>query len=109
VPLTKPYTGGGLYYIFKLTPALARCIEEGSLREYTSYYSHEFYAKTVVEQRIVDILRRTQYYLPLPFIQALSRLNALAPRDFDDHHKLAVKSLATLLLMPLLWGASRAP
>lgn len=102
VPLIKPYTGGGLYYIFKLTPVLAKCIEETSLVDYTWYYTREFYIKNSIERSIVGALKRTRYYLPVPLIETLSRLSLLLPRDFDDHYKLALKAIATVVLTPAL-------
>lgn len=102
VPLVKPYTGGGLFWIFKLTPIMAEHIERGALNEYARRYKAIFYLRSEVERTIAGVLRRTRYHIPVKFVHALSKMGLLDPRDFDNHLMIAVKSLITLPLSTLL-------
>ncbi|MGC8982831.1 MAG: lycopene cyclase family protein [Desulfurococcaceae archaeon] len=99
VPLIKPYTGGGLFYIFSLSPVLAKYIESGKLPEYGSEFKRKFLVKVLMERKIVEIFRRTRYFLPAKPVSRMSKLGLLTPRDYDYHLLLLAKSLP---LAPLL-------
>lgn len=96
VPLVKPYTGGGLFWIFKLSPVLAEHVERGALVEYDRYYRSVFYLRTAIERLVVGALRKTRYHIPVKFVHSLSNLNLLGPGDFDNHMLVAIKSLIAL-------------
>lgn len=108
VPLMKPYTGGGLYYIFKLSPILAKCIDSYSLKSYNEYYVRTFYVKNSIEQFIVKFLRKTRYFIPVPIVSELFKLGALLPEDFDEHLKIAFKALTLIPIIPILPLLSRS-
>ena len=93
VPLVKPYTGGGLYYIFKLTPLLARCIDKNALSEYSEHYVKLFYLKNMVEKVLVSLFRKTRYYTPIPLVHSLYELGVVEAEDFDEHSRIALKAL----------------
>lgn len=100
VPLTKPYTSGGLYYVFKLSPILAKLIDMGKLIEYTSYYKRLFYVRNLVEKVIVGLFRKTRYYIPVKIIRGLWNLGLIDYSDFDEHVKLFFKSIPVTPLLP---------
>lgn len=103
VPLIKPYTGGGLYYIFKFAPILARFIDNNLLEEYSYYYSRAFYVKNTLEYAVTSFLRKTRYYLPVGIVSGLSRLNLLTPVDYDEHYRIFLKAIGAFpLLLPLI-------
>jgi len=94
VPLTKPYTGGGLHYIFKLSPVLARLLEENRLRDYSALYKRIFYFKNSLERVLVNYLRRLNaYYLPTKIVNWLYSLGLLQEGDFDNQYRIFLKSL----------------
>ena len=102
VPLTKPYTGGGLYYIFKLSPLLARLLESNRLEDYNAIYTRAFYSKNLLERLGVQFLRKlSMYYLPAEITRRLHSLSLVREEDFDDHYRLVLKTLSVL---PLLGG-----
>lgn len=102
VPLIKPYTGGGLYYIFKLTPLLGKCIDENTLNSYKSKYLRVFHVKNTVERLLVSLFKETRYYLPVYLIEKLNKLNMLAECDFDEHYKIALKSMGLMPVLPFI-------
>ncbi|ADV64484.1 monooxygenase FAD-binding protein [Desulfurococcus mucosus DSM 2162] len=108
VPLIKPYTGGGLHYIFKLSERLARHIDEGDIAGYRGVYSKSIRG-LLLEHQVVSILRSTLIELPVPFVAGLNKLNLFKPPDYDKHHLLLVKSVPLMLtgLLPFLAGATR--
>ncbi|MEM0246475.1 MAG: NAD(P)/FAD-dependent oxidoreductase [Desulfurococcaceae archaeon] len=99
VPLTKPYTGGGLYYIFKLSPILAKCVDDYRLQDYSGYYARVFRVKNALERLITEFSRKTRYFVPVPFISALFKLGVVVPSDFDEHLRVALKALALVPAM----------
>jgi flavin-dependent dehydrogenase len=101
VPLTKPYTGGGLYYIFKLSPILAKHVEEGTLEDYFRSYKG-FLLKSTIEHSLTSFMRSVGYHFPAPFISGLKRLGIVREGDYDDHHALVLKALALLPISPFL-------
>jgi flavin-dependent dehydrogenase len=101
VPLTKPYTGGGLYYIFKLSPILARFLDNNDLVGYARAFKKEFLVKSIIEYAATSFFRRTRYYLPIPVLESMSRLCILEPRDFDSHYMLVLKLLGVIPVLPL--------
>jgi len=103
VPLVKPYTGGGLYYIFKLTPILARYLEEYKLEDYNMFYTKLFYAKTILERISVEFLRNSnQYSLPVKVVNWLKILGFLQRKDFDNHYSLLLKLVGTIPIIGVL-------
>jgi len=103
VPLVKPYTSGGLYYIFKLTPILARYLEEYKLEDYNTLYTKLFYAKTTLERISVEFLRNSKrYYLPVKVINWLKMLGLLQRKDFDNHYTLLLKLVGTIPIIGVL-------
>jgi len=94
VPLTKPYTGGGLHYIFVLSPLLARLLESARLEEYSALYNRLFYFKNSIERVSVSFLRKiNQYSLPTKFVYWLWSLGLVRESDFDSHYELVLKSI----------------
>jgi flavin-dependent dehydrogenase len=101
VPLTKPYTGGGLYYIFKLSPILAKHVEENTLEDYFKLYKR-FLLRSMIEYSLTSFMRCVGYHFPAPFISGLKRLGIVRERDYDDHHTIVLKALAFLPISPFL-------
>jgi flavin-dependent dehydrogenase len=101
VPLTKPYTGGGLYYIFKLSPILARFLDNNDLVGYARAFKKEFLVKSIIEHTATSFFRRTRYYLPIPVLESMSRLRVIEPSDFDSHYMLVLKLLGVIPVLPL--------
>jgi flavin-dependent dehydrogenase len=103
VPLNKPYTGGGLHYIFKLSPVLAELIEENRLREYSAYYTRIFYSKCLLERVVVNYLRKLKtYFLPTRVVKQLNSLSLLQELDFDKHYRLILKSISVAPVLAML-------
>jgi len=103
VPLNKPYTGGGLHYIFKLSPVLAELIEENRLREYSTYYTRIFYSKCLLERVVVNYLRKLKtYFLPIRVVKQLNSLSLLQELDFDKHYRLILKSISVAPVLAML-------
>ncbi|MCC6053707.1 MAG: hypothetical protein LM589_00065 [Thermosphaera sp.] len=100
VPIIKPYTGGGLYYIFKLSPILARFLDDNDLVGYASAFKRLFLVKSVIEYAAASFFRRTRYYLPLPVLESMSRLRVIEPSDFDSHYLLILKLLGVIPVLP---------
>jgi flavin-dependent dehydrogenase len=100
VPLIKPYTGGGLYYIFKLSPILARFLDNNDLVGYPSAFKRLFLVKSFIEYAATSLFRRTRYYLPLPVLESMSRLRVIEPSDFDSHYLLILKLLGVIPVLP---------
>lgn len=102
VPLTKPYTGGGLYHIFKLSPILGSLIDTDRIEDYKNTYTRLFYTRTLIEHYITKILRKTRYHLPVEVVRDLHRVSFIDYRDFDNHFKILVKTIPIIPLIPLL-------
>ncbi|MEM1803699.1 MAG: NAD(P)/FAD-dependent oxidoreductase [Desulfurococcaceae archaeon] len=98
VPLTKPYTGGGLFSIFELSPVLARCLDLNKPVNYISFYRKMFYFRNMLERLVVAFLRKTRYYIPVEYVSVLSKLGFITPFDFDNHLNVLAKSL---LILPI--------
>ncbi|MCC6034831.1 MAG: NAD(P)/FAD-dependent oxidoreductase [Desulfurococcaceae archaeon] len=103
VPLIKPYTGGGLYHIFKLTPILAQHLEKYRLKDYNTFYTKFFYAKTILERTSVEFLRNSkQYSLPVKIVNWLKILGLFQRKDFDNHYLLLLKLIGTIPIIGAL-------
>lgn len=102
IPLIKPYTGGGLYYIFKLSPILGKYVDTNMLDSYVDEYLRNFYMKISIEYSLVELCRKTRYYLPVGLINKLNKLSVLSEEDYDDHYKIVFKSLAFIPVIPFL-------
>ncbi|MEM4517088.1 MAG: NAD(P)/FAD-dependent oxidoreductase [Desulfurococcaceae archaeon] len=102
VPLIKPYTGGGLYYIFKLSPLLGKYVDINMLNSYVYEYLRSFYVKTFFEHTLVELFRKTRYYLPVSLVNRINKLNMLLEEDYDEHYKIVLKSLVFTPIMPFL-------
>lgn len=99
VPLTKPYTGGGLYGIFRLTPLLAHSIENNDLQAYTVTYKRLFYYRNLLEKYVVEFFRNTRYFIPAVIVHKISKVRLLGIEDFDKHLNIALKAIP---LLPIL-------
>lgn len=96
VPLIKPYTGGGLYYIFRLSPILGRLIDSGELSSYVTIYRKIFYYRSLVEHSVTNVLRQTRYHLPAEVVKSLYDIGFLSHQDFDNHYGIILKSISIL-------------
>lgn len=102
VPLVKPYTGGGLYYIFKLSPVLGEYIDKEDLSKYTMYYTKKFYINNSIEHTLTSMLRSTRYYIPVRILYKLRKLRLLVEEDYDNHYRIALKAITTAPLLSTL-------
>lgn len=100
VPLVKPYTGGGLYYIFKLSPLLAKHLEEDTLNKYIKDYKTRFYIGSRIEYLATNFSRKTRYFIPVSFVNTLYKMGLVEHVDFDKHYRLILKLLGVIPLLP---------
>jgi len=105
VPLVKPYTGGGLHYIFKLSGKLAEALDNGNLQEYSRYYSRSIRG-LLFEHLATNILNSLPPGIPVPVVSVLNRLGLFTGVDYDKHYKLMLKSIPMVFtgLLPLTLG-----
>ncbi len=96
VPLTKPYTGGGLHYIFKLSKHLGEAIDNNSLSSYRRIY-HSAVHKLLLEHQALSILRKISMGIPVPFITGLNKMGFFTPSDYDKHYALIFKTIPLVL------------
>ncbi len=93
IPLTKPYTGGGLYGITLLTRPLAKLLDrEITLNEYLNIYG-KYYARFISQYILVRIIKKTGYWIPVFFLEDLYRLKMFREYQFDEHERIAYKSM----------------
>ncbi|MEM4528349.1 MAG: NAD(P)/FAD-dependent oxidoreductase [Desulfurococcaceae archaeon] len=103
VPLVKPYTGGGLFHIFNLSPLLAKCLENMDLAKYVKIYKKNIYGKLLVERSLVDLVRKNNLYqLPMDIAHVINKLGFLTTSDYDHHYKLLFKALGLMPLLPFV-------
>jgi flavin-dependent dehydrogenase len=102
VPLIKPYTGGGLYYIFRLSPILGEYVDRDDLIPYSYIYMRTYYVKNSLERLLVNFFKKMRYYLPVQLISKLNKLSFLSLNDFDEHYKILFKALVFTPFSPLL-------
>ncbi|MCD6301046.1 MAG: NAD(P)/FAD-dependent oxidoreductase [Staphylothermus sp.] len=96
IPLIKPYTGGGLYGITLLALPLAKLLDgEITLERYLNIYN-KYYKKFIAQYRIVNIVKKLGYWLPVFFIEDLYRLKMFKEYQFDEHERIAYKSIPLL-------------
>ena len=96
IPLTKPYTGGGLYGITLLARPLAKLLDgEITLDTYLDIYSR-YYKKFVIQHRLVRIIKKLGYWIPVFFLEDLYRLKMFREYQFDEHEGIAYKSIILL-------------
>jgi len=105
IPLVKPYTGGGLYYIFKLAPELARTLDKNDPRVYVKAYLSQSYFKLKAEHFMTKFFSRTRYWLPVPILEFIERIGLFRRDDYDKHYKLLFKTLPFMPFLPsyLFW------
>lgn len=96
IPLTKPYTGGGLYGITLLARPLAKLLEgEITLNNYLEIYSG-YYKKFVIQHRLVRVIKKLGYWMPVLFLEDLYKLKMFEEHQFDEHERIAYKSMIVL-------------
>ncbi|MEM4717445.1 MAG: hypothetical protein QXE81_01635, partial [Desulfurococcaceae archaeon] len=88
--------------IFKLSPILAKHIDNEELVNYRAHYIRYFYAQNKMEYMLTSILRSSRYYIPVKIIKKLNNLGLLFEEDYDKHYKLAIKALITSPVLSLL-------
>ncbi len=101
VPLVKPYTGGGLHYIFKLAPALAQALDKNDPRIYVKAYLSHSYLKLEAEHVFTGFFSKTRYWLPVPIIKFVEKTGLLSREDYDNHYRLFFKTLPFTPILPL--------
>ena len=93
VPITKPYTGGGLMPISILAPVLGTSINSGNLEPYLALYRGLL--KRVKAEYIATITaEKVGYWIPPYVVYHIYRLSLLSIQDYDKHYKLLLKALA---------------
>lgn len=95
LPATKPYTGGGLYGIVKLSPILGRSIEKkepGTYLEAVMSLRKRF----LLERIAVEYFRRIGYWKPTYIVSWLNRLGMFKADEYDKHYRLILKSIPVL-------------
>jgi len=101
VPLVKPYTGGGLYYIFKLAPDLALALDKKDPEIYEKAYISQSYFKLETERLLTGFFSRTRYWLPVPILEFVEKTGLLGIEDYDRHYKLFFKTLPFTPILPV--------
>lgn len=98
LPLTKPYTGGGLYHIIRLAPILGKALDTRDLGLFRKAY-RDTYLKLSLEDSAVRLFR-DKHWIPLLLTTNYSKTGFITPLDYDKHYELALKLIATV---PFLW------
>lgn len=98
LPLTKPYTGGGLYHIVRLVPILGKALDNNDPTLFRNAY-RETCIKLSVEDSAVRIFRN-KHWIPLLLASCYSKTGFITPIDYDKHYELALKLVATT---PFIW------
>ncbi|MEM0378426.1 MAG: NAD(P)/FAD-dependent oxidoreductase [Thermosphaera sp.] len=101
VPLVKPYTGGGLYNIVRLSPSIAKALDEESPEVYIRDYLRKTYINLKAEYHLTRLFEQLRYWIPAPFVFFSSKLGYLMPEDYDNHFKILLKTVPFTLLAPL--------
>lgn len=95
LPATKPYTGGGLYGVMKLSPVLGRCIEKR--KPYMYLEAVMFLRKRFLLEKIaVEYFRCLGYWKPAYIVTWLNRLGLFRTGEYDKHYRLILKSIPVL-------------
>jgi len=104
IPVTKPYTGGGLLGISILSPALGKSIDSGDLSIFERIYgilksriNYEYFATILT--------RKIGYWIPPYIVSFMYRLGILDHSDYDNHYRLFLKSLplTPYMIMKILY------
>ncbi len=105
IPITKPYTGGGLFGISLLAPILGYSIDTGDYDLFTRTYSvHR--SRINYEYFATMLARKIGYWIPPYFVAQMHRLGILDYSDYDNHYKLFLKSipLAPYLIIKMVYS-----
>ena len=98
VPLTKPYTGGGLRLISLTAPVLGHAIDSGDPGIYERFY-RIMYVRIKYEYLATSIARHMGYWIPPYIVYHLYRFRVLDVLDYDNHYRLILKTLPFTLYM----------
>lgn len=97
----KPFTGGGLYYISKLTPPLAFSIDFENPSIYLKVWKHMRIINRL-EYLFVKFFREIGYWVPAYIVAKVLKLNPREANEYvyNQHLRLALKALFYTPLIP---------
>ncbi len=91
LPATKPYTGGGLYGIARLSKPLAQAIIENNPSIYREEYSR-FRKRLVAEHLATSISRLIGYWIPARITGLMFERGLIDSSVYDNHSKIILKA-----------------